>query len=66
MNVDMKNRIDALTEAEAKAMLFCILRRDAFVTRMAKIACNIGITHSAAMEDYESELFTWALKEARV
>lgn len=63
--MEMKLRIDELTEDEAKAMLFCILRRDAFVTKMAKIACNIGITHSTDMEDYESELFTWALKEVR-
>lgn len=61
----IQERIEDLTEAEAKAMLFWILRRDAFVTKIAKIACNIGITHSEAMEDYESALFTWALKEAR-
>lgn len=63
--MDIKARIDALSEAEAKAALLWVLKRDAIIT---KNSCEVGM-ESARFErsivSYENEIVDKALKEAR-
>ena len=63
--MDIKEQIDALTEAESKAALLWVLKRDAIIT---KISCEVGM-ESARFErsivSYENEILEAALKEAR-
>jgi len=66
--MDIKARIDALTEAEAKAALSWVLKRDAVIT---KIACEVGMElarFERSIVNYENEILDeaiGAIKEVR-